>query len=449
VGCMDISTATREELLALVIRQQETIAELQSTVAELRDRLREFESDSPKGPTKGMPGLKPESAKRSGSQKQPRRKRPHGFARLRSRPTERIVHALDECPDCHTHLVGGSIKRRREVIDVPVQPAQVVEHAYVERHCPLCQKRVMPKVSLEGVVVGKARLGVNLVSLIVSLREQGRLPVRTIQWYLETFHEVKLSVGAIVDVTHNAAELGEKAALQIRDQIRASQVVMADETGLRENGHNGFAWIFTSADGRYFVRRGRNKEVVDEVLGDEFDGVLVTDFYAAYHHYEGLHQRCWAHLLRDIHELKLRHPSDDEVWRWGKAVHKVYEEAKSCSGSSEAERLRAQQHLEQELMKACEPFLGKEVPQRRLCERVEAFLSELFVFVAIPGVPSDNNGAERGLRHLVTSRKISGGTRSARGSDTKMILSTLFGTWSVRNINPFLACRQLFSSPQL
>jgi len=448
VVCMEIRTATREELLALVSQQQEIIARLQSTVAQLRERVRELESGSSKGPLKGMPGLKSESAQHPKPHR-PCKKRPHGFARLRSRPTERVVHALDECPDCHTHLVGGSIKRRREVIDLPVQPVQVVEHAYVERQCPVCQKRVVPKVSLEGTVVGKARLGVNLVSLIVALREQGRLPVRTIQWYLETFHELSLSVGAIVVAAHSAAQLGKKVVSEVRDRIRASQVVLADETGWRENGKNGYVWTFSTPNERYFVRRDRSKAVVDEVLGDEFSGVLVSDFYASYNHYEGLHQRCWAHLLRDIHELKQQHPEDEQLWTWAKAVHGIYAEAKAYRGGYEAERVRAQQHFEGELLKVCESYLEEEAPQRQLCQRIERFVSELFVFVAIPDVPSDNNGAERSLRHLVTSRKISGGTRSGLGTDTKMILSTLFGTWQLRGINPFLACRQLLSPPQL
>ena len=40
--------------------------------------------------------------------------------------------------------------------------------------------------ALQGVVLGQQRLGVNLVSLMVTLREEGRLPIRIIQWYLET-----------------------------------------------------------------------------------------------------------------------------------------------------------------------------------------------------------------------------------------------------------------------
>jgi transposase len=63
-------------------------------------------------------------------------------------------------------------------------------------------------------------------------------------------------------------------------------------------------------------------------------------------------------------------------------------------------------------------------------------------------VPADNNLAERSLRHLVTARKISGGTRSQTGTATKMTLATVFGTWRAQGLNPFLQCRQLLTSPQ-
>ena len=73
---------------------------------------------------------------------------------------------------------------------------------------------------------------------------------------------------------------------------------------------------------------------------------------------------------------------------------------------------------------------------------------ELFILVAEPDVPPDNNAAERSLRHLVINRKVSGGTRSQRGSNSKMTLASLFGTWRARGMNPIVACRQLLSSPQ-
>ena len=62
--------------------------------------------------------------------------------------------------------------------------------------------------------------------------------------------------------------------------------------GWREDGANGYVWTFSTPTERYFLRRGRGKAVVDEALGESFSGVLVSDFYAAYHHYDGPKQRC-------------------------------------------------------------------------------------------------------------------------------------------------------------
>ena len=74
--------------------------------------------------------------------------------------------------------------------------------------------------------------------------------------------------------------------------------------------------------------------------------------------------------------------------------------------------------------------------QARLCRRVANHIKELFVFVAEPKVPPDNNAAERSLRTVVISRKISGGTRSGPGTDTKTTLASLFGTWRAQGSTP-------------
>ena len=72
---------------------------------------------------------------------------------------------------------------------------------------------------------------------------------------------------------------------EVLDRIRASPVVGADETGWRQDGVNGYVWTFNTPTERYFVHGGRGKQMVDDVLGDGFAGVLVSDFYAAYDHY--------------------------------------------------------------------------------------------------------------------------------------------------------------------
>ena len=161
-------------------------------------------------------------------------------------------------------------------------------------------------------------------------------------------------------------------------------------------------------------------------------------------------QRCWVHLLRDIHDLKPLHPRDGPLLRWATAVQDIYRQAKAFAHPDGGQRRLAQRRFERKLLAQCRPCLKDPTAvQAKLCRRIEQHIKELFVFVADPAVPSDNNAAERSLRPLVVSRKISGGTRSEQGTGAKMTLASLFGTWRAQGLNPLTACRQLLISPQL
>ena len=246
---VDLNQASRETLL-------EIIAELRQRVESLEARL------SGGGPGVRMPGHKPAAKRKkpAAEEKKPRKKRQHGFARPRMEPTGRVVHAPESCPECHTALTGGWAQRTREVIDIPVVPAEVTEHVFIARTCPLCRKRRLPQDPLKGLAVGRQRFGANLVGLIVTLREEGRLPVRTIQWYLRMFHQLKLSVGAIVRAVHQSLPrtrygVARQAGPEVDEaleRIRCSPVVHADETGWRENGKNGYVWTPGRGRGQAF-----------------------------------------------------------------------------------------------------------------------------------------------------------------------------------------------------
>ncbi len=468
---VDLRTASREALLAVIARQQQeilalqrtvgdqqveiarftaTVAEQRVTIGQLEARLRDLEAGGGTGSRGEMPGHKPAQAVDSDPART-RKPRSGGYGRRRGEPTDVVVHALERCPDCGTALRGGRSKWSRQVLEVKPSPVDVVEHVFVERTCPSCHRRWTPRAkALGGVVAGQQRLGIGLVSLIATLREAGRLPVRTLQWYLEQVHRLHLSVGAIVAASRAVAERGVGELATIRARIRASPTVHADETGWRQNGRNGYVWTFSTPTDVLFLYGRRTKAMVDVVLDETFDGVLVSDFYAAYHHDEGPKQRCWAHLLREIHDLRVAYPRDEALGAWAAAVSMIYADAVAFSHADERERVRAMRRFEERLLGVCRPLLADTAaPQRLLCARIERHSSELFVFVAQPAVPPDNNAAERSLRHLVTSRKISGGTRSSQGTATKMTTSSLFGTWRLQGLDPLLACRALLTQPQI
>ncbi len=429
------------------------IEQLMAENAQLRERVEQLEVDlelarnDPSGP-KPPPWIKPNSPERKG-EKRPRKKRAEGYARKRSTASSQIVHAVERCPECECVLQGGTVKRRREVIEIVLSPAEVTEHIVVERVCPLCSKRCVPKLGVKDGIVGRHRFGPKLLALIATLHEVGRLPVRRIQGHLESVFGLRISVGAIEYALHTVATKGTAAVEAILQQTRESAVVHADETGWREDGQNRYVWVLATPNTRYFEIGRRNNEQIDSMLGESFSGIVVSDFYKVYDHLLGEHQRCWAHLLRDVRELVGRYPKNRSLARWAHSLKLLYRSARASPTRSLAERRAIRKRLERIATRICQPFIDSDAPQRTLCERILRYVHELFTFVVNRQVSPTNNEAERSLRPLVIARKVWGGTRSKQGSIDAMRRATLMDTWRVRGLNPFLEVQKLLLSPQI
>src|SRR5437588_10105862 len=74
----------------------------------------------------------------------------------------------------------------------------------------------------------------------------------------------------------------------------------------------------------YEYHHSRGGDVVKQLIGEDYQGVLGSDFYAGYNIHHGLHQRCWVHFLRDIHDLKKLHPQDEVLFTWARDVKAAY-----------------------------------------------------------------------------------------------------------------------------
>ncbi len=427
------------ELRALVAAQAEQIVALKAEITALRAEVARL-----KGGGKGaradlfkanVPKVEPK----------PRTPRKDGFARRKSQPDEVVLHSLDQCPDCGCALSGGWVHDDREVIDLPEVKVHVTHHRLMRYLCRGCGKQCAASVDLSGTVAGRHRVSIRLMSFIGYLNTVCRLPKRAIQALLSSAYALKLSIGGITRILHDVAARGEGAYRQLQDAVRSSPFVHADETGWRENGDNGYLWSFSTPDVRFFVLdSSRGSRVPQAALGD-FDGVLVSDFYRGYLYYKGLKQKCWVHLLRDVHQLTVGWPQRRALQRWAKRVNRLYNRAKEFTSPDPELRAQARLRFEAELVKLAQPAAGTSCLHAGLAKRLLNFEKELFTFVEHPDVPSENNAAERSIRPAVVQRKISGGTRSPRGSYTMGVNLSLYGTWAVRGTDPLKACAQLLA----
>lgn len=444
-----------QQLRELVRQLQKEVARLQGENGQLREENRRLRAENEQ--------LRAELEKATGKKAQPasfvkanrpkqekkarkRRESKHNQARRLEKATRVEKHRLAVCPDCGEALGRQRVYHRRQVIDIPApQPVEVIEHQIEKGWCSQCRRWHRPEVDWSGVVIGQGRMGVRLAGLVAYLRAQLRQPIRTIQEYLETVHQLKLSVGEISGLCQRVVKQLAAVREQLQAEVRASPVVHMDETGWREAGQNGYIWCLVTEQPQpvryYEYHQSRAGAVAQQMLGP-FKGHLVSDFYSAYNIYPGPHQRCWPHLLGDVHDLREQQGDNADVGDWTRAVKAQYQRAQEALASAQTEQDR-QTFYDLLLTMTHElalPYAQVDHPCRPLAKRLLRHEDELFQFVLHPHVPPDNNLAERALRSLVVQRKISGGSRSPQGSKTRMALATLFETWKARRLNPLLQC---------
>ena len=285
-----------------------------------------------------------------------------------------------------------------------------------------------------------------------------RLPVRQIQAYVASLHGLRISSGEIIGLgePHHSpagAAAGRPQAADSREGWRC-RWMKQDGEKMGAMARCGVPVRRSCAITSIIIREAAKWS--KRCWANAVFGVLGSDFLASYNIHQGLHQRmpgCISDATETLSKSSI--PRTPTCEPWAKDVKALYDRAVAYAGpdlslpaaKQEAARRKQQHAFEQDLWQLCAPYAHTSSPLHTLCERVERFLPELFVFVARPEVPSDNNLAERSVRPLVIARKISGGSRSPRGSDTRMDLFSLFGMWAAQGLNPFFQCLAELSQP--
>lgn len=438
-----------KELVLQLMQENQSLREENKTIREKIDtlelKLKQRHIDPP-------PSIKPSIKKKKVDKS--RKKRDSVYVRKKSTTPDQVVHhAQETCPDCQVSISGNSLAYEREVIDIPKIKAITTKHFIYKRRCWQCNKWWQPEIDWSEHVIGQSRFGVRLASLVATMTEHLRQPIGLVQSHLAWVYGLHLSQGSIVELRHKIAHLGANQHTRLKHIIRGSPVVNADETSHREDGVNSYTWGYSTKTERFFLYgRGRDANQVKEVLGDEFVGVLVTDYYAGYNCHDGAHQRCWAHLLRDVEKMVKVHDDTKGLTEIQNQIKDLFEEGKliQISQLETKKKQECRRGLENRLLRIVEPHLDKtqkQHPFHTLAKRIDKYLDEHFTFVLDPNIPATNNAAERAVRHGVIARKISGGTRSKAGTRTKEILASLFGTWHVRGLNPLEECHKLLTDP--
>jgi transposase len=203
----------------------------------------------------------------------------------------------------------------------------------------------------------------------------------------------------------------------------------ADETGWRNDGQSGYAWLFCTALVSIFLfKNTRSSSVPKGVFGEKnLPGILVVDRYNAYNKLLLKIQYCYAHLLRDLEKLEKDFPDDEEVKVFTGTLIPLLAQAMHLGSQDLPDYYRQAKELKKQIMTVCRsPALHLGI--RAYQDIFTTHEDRLFHWVEDRRVPAHNNRAERELRPTVIARKVSFGSSSDAGAETRSILMSVLHT---------------------
>ena len=429
-------------------------ARLRAENAELKARIEKLELQLAKAQKDSSTSSKPPSSdivkpprekhfrrrklKRGGQPGHPRHERPPF-------PPEQIDHVhhheLDGCPDCGAKLrpskepprIHQHAELREKLIDVH-------EHRCHAQWCPRCKQVVFAPLPLEVMAAGLS--GAGLTALVAYMKGACHASFSTIRKFFRDIVKIQLSRGYLRKLVNKVSAALEDPYRELLDALPLAPRLNVDETGHKENGEKYWTWCFRAHLYTVFrIDKSRGSDVLIEVLGKEFEGILGCDYFSAYRKYMGdfnvLIQFCLAHLIRDVKFLqkldKVSKNFANRLLARIRALFRVIHRRESMTPEL------FQTRLERARDKILE--VGKRPPPRSeahdIAKRFRDHGKAYFQFITTPGIEPTNNLAEQALRFVVIDRKVTQGTRGLTGREWCERIWTTIATCSQQGRSVF------------
>ena len=197
-------------------------------------------------------------------------------------------------------------------------------------------------------------------------------------------------------------------------------------------------WLFATEDLSIFqFGKNRSAQVPLAVFGKEpLKGTLVVDRYNGYNKVPCTIQYCYAHLLRDVEDLGKEFPDNGEVSTFTAVVIPLLSSAIKLRKQpiEDVEFYAQAAHIRSEIQAVMDQP-ARHLGIRRIQDIFRKNKSRLYHWSEDRRIPADNNLAERDLRPSVIARKVSFGSVSDAGANTRSVLQTTLSTLKKRGLN--------------
>jgi len=429
------------------------IAKLQRENGELREQLRRVSeradqlADENERLNKRLEELEREAARQAApfrrrerkkvdptKKKRPGRKTGHVGA-CRAVPDhvdQEIEVPLSCCPHCR-----GAVENRapltQYIEEIPPMRPFVTRLVTWTAECPTCGevRSIHPLQTSVGQGAAGVQLGPRALALATTLNKKLGLTMRKTCSVLKQFSGLSITPGGVSQAVARVAGKVEAEYGQLCERVRSSEAVFADETSWWVGGPGWWLWVFTTPQGitLYRVDKSRGSQVVQQVLGDDFSGILVSDCLSSYDPSCYRKHKCIAHHLQAISKARERPDTEDISYldEWTELFRQVialyYERDQHCAAHFAEEKERLTQWVDRLLNRVCTQS-GDVAVQNRLLKQHAHLLGCLEDTAAEP----TNNRAERALRPAVIARKLSCGNKTDDGRQCWQTLASLAAT---------------------
>lgn len=418
---INLNPKTPEETTEVIGQLIKIIIELKKENDSLREQLNNNSTNSSLPPSRDIKKkkkIKQKSGRKRGGQ-------PGHQAWQRSKIPSEQVDSIIDCKPAEKCDCGGTIKlknkiKTHQVFEIPLPKYEVIEYRIYKGSCEACHCKHEGQLPAGMSPKG---FGVRAQAMLSLLTSKYRLSKRLVQSWFQDVYQMPICLGSVSNVEHTVSKSLKLIHEEVFARIQTEKVVHVDETGHKEVNRSGWAWIASVPKYTYFMlNKSRGKKVAKEVIGDYHGRLVVTDRYPAYNYLPSEnHQICWAHLKRDFQKIAER---PDKPGRIGKMLLKAYTQLFGFWKTEYKEELKLSKKQKKRLRYFKNKMLRWLVAgvhcghgrTSRTCENILELQNSLWHFFENPDIPPTNNHAERQLRPLVISKKLTFGTQSDRGS---------------------------------
>jgi hypothetical protein len=296
---------------------------------------------------------------------------------------------------------------------------------------------------VDGVRNGKCEYGLEILVTLAYLVYWTGVSIDKARGILTFFTGLELSKSQADSLLSQLAADWRIEYDAIAELVTAAAILYIDETGWKVGKRSCYTWVFSTLSTVLFkCGVGRGKAVLTDLLGEQFDGIGVTDDYSAYQSQFTEHQLCWAHFLRKAIALSLRNPDNRQYKRFVKSLFAVYYDAVRFSRDRRlsAGRPAKVNKLQSRIRMICRRY-GEELDDVapaddakfvRLQNELVDHIDKLFVFVLHPEVEATNNRSERQVRSEAMARKAARTSKTESGAKRRGVIMSVLASLSKR-----------------